>query len=52
MELYEQQGFITVDTNWPPTAGGLVWVLKMINRISNPVESFKQFENPYVSLIS
>ncbi|KAG8276504.1 hypothetical protein J6590_063996 [Homalodisca vitripennis] len=49
MELYEENGFITVDTNWPPVAGGLVWILKMINRISHPVESFKQFENPIVT---
>jgi hypothetical protein len=46
MAFYEENGFITTDTNWPPVAGGLVWILKMINRVSGPAESFRTFENP------
>ncbi|XP_054260158.1 dynein beta chain, ciliary-like [Macrosteles quadrilineatus] len=45
LKYYEETGFMEVDRNWPPVAGGLVWILKMANRVSGPVESFKQFEN-------
>lgn len=46
MEFYAREGFITEDLNWPPVAGGILWIFKIRNRITNPMESFKLLENP------
>uniref|UniRef100_A0A1B6BXH8 Dynein beta chain, ciliary-like n=1 Tax=Clastoptera arizonana TaxID=38151 RepID=A0A1B6BXH8_9HEMI len=46
VNFYKREGYITEDKNWPPVAGGILWIFKIRRRISHPFESFKFLENP------
>ncbi|XP_039284796.1 dynein beta chain, ciliary [Nilaparvata lugens] len=35
-----------VGAHWPPVSGSLVWISNLRARITNPVETFKAFDNP------
>lgn len=46
METFEKTGSIPVGPSMPPLAGTLRWIYAVRQRITIPVTSFKQLENP------
>ncbi|XP_072155544.1 dynein beta chain, ciliary isoform X1 [Bemisia tabaci] len=48
METFEKTGSIPVGPSMPPLAGTLRWIYAVRQRITIPVTSFKQLENPII----
>lgn len=46
LKKYVNRGYISLDKNFPPVAGTIMWINKLRGRISPQIDSFKKFENP------
>jgi Dynein heavy chain, N-terminal region 1. len=44
VECYKKNGFMLIDKNLPPTAGALIWINKLRDRILGPFETLKKLE--------